>query len=217
MAKTATPIVTDFSVETIRKFALSNKSFVKAAANRRELLQAQINQIDYILGKEEKKPTATKLGRPAKKAKVARKANGRFAINKKAKVARRVKKAKTARSVIKKRAGRPAVKASAGTGRRGRPTKGKTSLKDAVLSIIRANGGKIETNEIINHLKQMGFDVSAKSIGVMIQHSLRALAEEGLISRAERGFASITVRGSVAAAVIVPPSVPTASVSISAA
>ena len=207
MARTATPIMTDFSVETIRKFALTNKSFVKAAANRRELLQAQINEIDSMLGKEEKKPTATKLGRPAKKVKVA----------KKAKVARRVKKAKIARSVIKKRAGRSAVKASAGTGRRGRPTKGKTSLKDAVLSIIRANGGKIETNEIINHLKKMGFDVSAKSIGVMIQHSLRALAEEGLISRAERGFASITVKGSNAVAVIEPTSVPAASVSISAA
>ena len=109
------------------------------------------------------------------------------------------------------------IKASAGTGRRGRPTKGKTSLKDAVLSIIRANGGKIETNEIINHLKKMGFDISAKSIGVMIQHSLRALAEEGLISRAERGFASITVKGSNAVAVIEPASAPDASVSISAA
>ena len=207
MARTATPIMTDFSVETIRKFALTNKSFVKAAANRRELLQAQINEIDSMLGKEEKKPTATKLGRPAKKVKVA----------KKAKIARRVKKAKIARPVIKKRAGRPAVKASAGTGRRGRPTKGKTSLKDAVLSIIRANGGKIETNEIINHLKKMGFDISAKSIGVMIQHSLRALAEEGLISRAERGFASITVKGSNAVAVIEPASAPDASVSISAA
>ena len=213
MARTATPIMTDFSVETIRKFALTNKSFVKAAANRRELLQAQINEIDSMLGKEEKKPTTTKLGRPAKKVKVAKKAK----VAKKVKVARRVKKAKIARSVIKKRAGRPAIKASAGTGRRGRPTKGKTSLKDAVLSIIRANGGKIETNEIINHLKKMGFDVSAKSIGVMIQHSLRALAEEGLISRAERGFASITVKGSNAVAVIEPTSVPAASVSISAA
>ena len=99
---------------------------------------------------------------------------------------------------------RPAsAPAASGTGRgRGRPSKGKHSLRDAVLTVIRDNGGRVDVSEIINHLKSAGYDVSAKTINVMIQHALSALAKDGMIDRSERGVAKITAKGSTATVVI---------------
>ena len=185
MARVAKPVITDFSVETIRKFALSNTAFVKAARIRRAELQSQINEIDSLLGEAGVKETAT----PAKRK------------------VRQHKAVKRGRPAKAKKAGSALVKPASGTGRRGRPPKGKTSLKDGVFTIIRNNGGRIEVNEIINRLKKLEFDVSAKTIGVMIQHALRALAVEGVISRSKRGIASITAKG--ARAVAAPPPEPT--------
>ena len=176
MPRTATPTVTDLSVDTLRKYALSNKSFVAAINKRRKALAAQIEEIDGILSGEGVAPAPKKRGRPAKGKKVASSAKGK----------------KKSAATKKKRVA---------AARRGRPAKGKTSLKSAVLEIIRSNSGRIEVADIMAHLKKMGFDTSAKSIGVMIQHALRALANGGLIDRSERGVVTITAAGSAAAVV----------------
>jgi hypothetical protein len=178
MPRTATPTVTDLSVDTLRKYALSNKSFVAAINKRRKALTAQIEEIDGILSGEGVAPAPKKRGRPAKSKKItsSTKAKG------------------------KKKSAAPKKKRVAAA-RRGRPAKGKTSLKAAVLEIIRSNGGRVDVADIMGHLKKMGFDTSAKSIGVMIQHALRSLANTGMIDRSERGVVTITAAGSAAAAV----------------
>lgn len=173
MPRTATPTVTDFSVETMRKYALSNKTFVAAINKRRKELAAQIEEIDGILNGEVEIP-AVKKGKSKGKGK------------------RIVSATKT-----KKKAAAP--KKVKGASRRGRKPKGKMSLKSAILEIIRNNSGSVEVSEIVNHLKKAGFDTSAKSMGVMIQHALRALAEEGMIDRSERGVVKLTAAGSAAA------------------
>jgi len=173
MPRMATPTVTDFSVETMRKYALSNKTFVAAINKRRKELAAQIEEIDGILNGEVEIP-AVKKGKSKGKGK-------RIAASTKP----------------KKKAAAP-KKPKASGGRRGRKPKGKMSLKATLLNIIRNNSGSVEVAEIINHLKKSGFDTSAKSMGVMIQHALRSLAEEGMIDRSERGIVKLTAAGSVA-------------------
>lgn len=176
MPRTATPTVTDLSVDTLRKYALSNKSFVAAINKRRKALTAQIEEIDGILSGEGIAPAPKKRGRPAKGKKIASSAKG------------------------KKKSAAPKKKRVAAA-RRGRPAKGKTSLKAAVLEIIRNNGGRVDVADIMGNLKKMGFDTSAKSIGVMIQHALRSLANTGMIDRSERGVVTITAAGSAVEAV----------------
>jgi Mn-dependent DtxR family transcriptional regulator len=67
--------------------------------------------------------------------------------------------------------------------------------------VIRNNSGRVEVSEIISHLKSAGYDVSAKTINVMIQHALSALAKDGMIDRSERGIATVTAKGSTATVV----------------
>ena len=130
MPRTATPTVTDLSVDTLRKYALSNKSFVAAINKRRKALTAQIEEIDGILSGEGIAPAPKKRGRPAK---------------------------------------------------------GKTSLKAAVLEIIRSNGGRVDVADIMGHLKKMGFDTSAKTIHPL-QHRQEAESNALRIGMSGGGF-----------------------------
>jgi hypothetical protein len=187
--------VTDFSVETIRNFALSNKSFIAAVNRRRKELTSQLNEIDTMLGNNENEKEAPR-GKPGRKpGRPAKKKAGAGRVGRPAK-----KKAGTGKvgrpPMRKKRASAPA--ASGASRGRGRPSKGRYSLRDAVLTVIRNNGGRVDVSEIINHLKKAGYDVSAKTINVMIQHALSALAKSEMIDRSERGVAKITAKGSTA-------------------
>jgi len=193
MARNVTPTVTDFSVETIRKFALSNKSFIAAINKRRKELTNQLSEIDTMLGNEEETPRGKPGRKPGRK-------RGRPAAVKRGRPAKK-KAGKVGRPPMKKK--RASTPAASATGRgRGRPSKGKHPLRDAVLTVIRNNGGRVDVSEIINYLKSAGYDVSAKTINVMIQHALSALARDGMIDRSERGVAKVTAKGSTATVVV---------------